>query len=31
MNFGITLKTYKDLTDSPYFMKMYGFPMDIAA
>lgn len=31
MNFGITLKTYKDLTDSPYFMKMYGFHMDIAA
>lgn len=29
MNFGMTLRTYKDVADTPYFMKLYGFPMDV--
>ena len=29
MNFGMTLRTYKDVPETPYFMKLYGFPMDV--
>ena len=29
MNFGMTLRTYKDVAATPYFMKLYGFPMDV--
>ena len=29
MNFGMTLRTYKDVADTTYFMKLYGFPMDV--
>ena len=27
--YGMTLRTYKDVAATPYFMKLYGFPMDV--